>query len=130
MKALIVEDSPVDRKTLQTYLSGFADCDLAIDSDEAVQAVCVSLEQCDPYDLICLDIEMPRMNGQEALKAIRLLEKEHGTMGLDCSNVIMISEHRDKDSIISAFNNGCEAYIVKPVTRQKLLEEIEKLALI
>jgi len=130
MKALIVENSAVGRKMLQAHLSEFADCHLAADGGEAVEAVRVSLEQCNPYELICLEIQMPRMDGQKALKAIRLLEKEHGIMGLDCSNVIMISQHRDKDSIISAFNNGCEAYIVKPVTKQKLLEEIGKLALI
>ena len=41
----------------------------------------------------------------------------------------MITSMRDSDNILDAFREGCEAYIVKPVDRSKLFEEMDKLGL-
>ncbi len=88
------------------------------------------MEDNEPYDLICLDIMMPNMDGREALKAIRQIEHEHGINGLDGVKVIMTTALGDSKSVIGSFREGCEAYIVKPVEKTKLLEEMEKLGLI
>jgi two-component system chemotaxis response regulator CheY len=130
MKCLIVEDDFTARKLLQIYLSDYADCFIAVNGREAVEAFKYALEESEPYDLICLDIMMPQMNGLEALQAIRQAESERGITGLDGIKVIMTTALSDSENVMSAFRSGCEAYIVKPVTKEKLLKEIEKLGLL
>jgi len=130
LKILIVEDDFVCRKLLQMYLSKFGDCFVAVNGAEAVEAVGSAYDENCPYDLICLDIRMPEMDGQEALETIRRIERERGIAGLDCIKVIMTTGLDDSRNIMGAFRTGCEAYIVKPVEQDKLIKEMEKLGLI
>jgi len=130
LKILIVEDDFVCRKLLQMYLSEFGDCFVAVNGQEAVEAVASAYNESYPYDLICLDIRMPEMDGQEALGAIRRIERERGIAGLDCIKVIMTTGLDDSGNIMGAFRTGCEAYLVKPVEKGKLIKEMEKLGLI
>ena len=130
MKCLIVEDDFAARRLLQRYLSGHGDCDIAVDGNEAVEAFRLAMDEKAPYDLICLDIMMPNMNGHEALKVIRQIENEHGISGLDCVKVIMTTALGDSKNVMGAFRKGCEAYIVKPVRKNELFKEIENLGLV
>jgi len=130
MKYLIVEDDFAARRLLQRYLSGYGDCDVAVDGHEAIEAFRQALDENKPYDLICLDIMMPNMDGRDALKAIRQIEREHGILGLDGVKVIMTTALGDSKNIMGSFREGCEAYIVKPIRKEKLLEEMENLGLI
>lgn len=130
MKCLIVEDDFAARRLLQRYLSSYGDCDIAVDGNEAVVALKDALDEEFPYELICLDIMMPNMDGHEALKAIRQIESERGISCLDGVKVIMTTACGDSKNVMNSFREGCEAYIVKPVEKYKLLEEIEKLGLI
>jgi len=130
MKSLIVEDDFTARKLLQIYLAEYGDTFVAVNGKEAVQAVEESLEVGQPYDLICLDIMMPQMDRVEALKIIRQLEQARGIGGLDSAKVIMTTAKDQSSDIFGAFNTGCEAYIVKPVKRERLVEEMTKLGLI
>ncbi len=130
MKCLIVEDNFTARKLLKMYLSSCADCDIAVDGNEAVVAFSQAMDEKEPYDLICLDIMMPNMDGRQALKVIRQKESEHGISGLDCVKVIMTTSLGDSKNVMGSFREGCEAYIVKPVEKDKLLQEMENLGLV
>ena len=127
LKILIAEDDFTCRKLLQSFLSEYGDCFIAINGQETVEAVKSALDEGRPYDLICLDIMMPEMDGHEALEAIRQIENEHGIAGLDGVKVIMTTALGDSKNVIGAFRTGCEAYMIKPVAKEKLLEEMEKL---
>jgi len=81
MKCLIVEDDFVARKLLKRYLLSYGDSDIAVDGNEAVEAFRQATDEKESYDLICLDIMMPNMNGHEALRNIRQIESEHGING-------------------------------------------------
>jgi len=129
MRFLIVEDDFAARRLLQRYLSNDGNCDIAVDGNEAVQAFRLALDEKEPYDLICLDIMMPNMSGHEALKAIRQIESEHGINGLEGVKVIMTTALGNSKNVMGAFKEGCEAYIVKPIKKDKLFEEMEKLGL-
>jgi two-component system chemotaxis response regulator CheY len=72
---------------------------------------------------------MPNMNGHEALGCIRQIEEKHNISGLDCVKVIMTTALNDRKNIMVAFKEGCETYIVKPVIKDKLLAEMEKLGM-
>jgi two-component system, chemotaxis family, chemotaxis protein CheY len=129
MKCLIVEDDFIGRKLMQKYLAEYGECDVATDGEEAVEAFRLALENETPYDLICLDIMMPNMNGHEALSAIRQIENKHEINGLDGVKVIMTTALGDSESVLGSFREGCEAYMIKPIRKDTLLTEIEKLGL-
>lgn len=130
MKALIVDDDFVCRKVLVKFLSEYGECDVAVNGKEAIEAFKNALNENTPYDLVCLDIMMPEMDGQDALKQIREYEQEKGIFGFDCAKVIMTTALNDPDNIKTAFREQCEAYIVKPVDKEKLLNKLKELELI
>jgi two-component system, chemotaxis family, chemotaxis protein CheY len=130
MKILIVEDDVASRFLLCDLLAPYGPCHVAVDGKEAVEAVHAALEQRIPYDLVCLDIKMPRMDGVEALKSIRELEKAKGVMLGDGPKIIMTTTVSDPKSIMGAFNEQCEGYIIKPITEEKLTAEMQKLRLL
>jgi len=130
MKCLIVEDNFVARRLMQHYLSGYGICDIAVNGNEAVEAFRQAIIFIKPYDLICLDIMMPNMDGHEALKAIRQIESEHGINGLDGVKVIITTALDDSQNVMDSLRKGCEAYLAKPIEKDKLLEEMEKLGLV
>lgn len=131
MKILIVEDDFISRRVLKDILAPFGNCDIAIDGSEAVQAFRLSHDDCAPYDLICMDIMMPKMDGQEALKKIRELEREWGVQGRQEVKVIMVSALDTPKTVFQSFyQSGATSYVVKPVNRIELLKELCKLGLI
>lgn len=129
MKCLIIEDDLISREIITTMLSDLGDCVPVGDGDKAIKVFGDALDKGEPYDLICLDIVMPGINGQETLKEIRRIEKQRGIGEQDGVKVVMVTALSDPDSIMSAFRTGCEAYVVKPVKKEELLEEIQKLGL-
>lgn len=130
MRILIVEDEFGSRKLLQKFLSPYGVCDLAVDGEEAIEAFKLAMKEEDPYDLVCLDIMMPKKDGQAVLKEIRELEESRNIRGLEGVKVIMTTALNDPKNILEAFKSQCEAYIPKPISKQKLLEELRALQLI
>jgi two-component system chemotaxis response regulator CheY len=71
---------------------------------------------------------MPNMDGQDALREIREVEKEMGIAGDKATKVIMISGLDDNKEVHDAFFLGdAISYIVKPIRKQTLLDEIQSL---
>ena len=131
MKTLIVEDDFVSRRILKDILSPYGDCDIAIDGSEAIQAYRLAQEDRKPYDLICMDIMMPKVDGQEALVAIREIERIAGVQSRDEVKVIMISAlDSPKTVFASYYQGGATSYMVKPIRRATLVEEIGKFGLL
>jgi two-component system chemotaxis response regulator CheY len=129
MKILIVEDDFTNRKIMQKILSAYGDCDMAFDGNEAIEAFELALAEGKPYDLICMDIMMPNMDGQEALSEIRRLETDAEISAKDEVKVIMTTALDDPKNVVSSLKSGAAAYIVKPISKQKLFDEISKLGL-
>ena len=127
MKSLVVEDDFVSRRLLQRILSAFGEADVAVSGEEAVEAFDEAVKEKAPYEVICLDINLPGMDGQEVLKTIRAKEKELGIEGLDGAKIIMTTGLGDKNSILTAFREGCEAYVKKPFSRSDILGKLADL---
>ncbi|OGR19684.1 MAG: hypothetical protein A2X81_03080 [Desulfobacterales bacterium GWB2_56_26] len=131
MKTLIVEDDFLARSLLSTLLSEYGVCHVAVNGREALDAIERAFEENDRYDLVCLDIMMPVLDGQEALLELRKLEALRGIKGLDTTKVIMVTAIDDSKNIMKAFRQGqCEAYLTKPLDRTKLISHIKELGLI
>jgi two-component system, chemotaxis family, chemotaxis protein CheY len=131
MKTLIVEDDFISRTILKKILSPFGSCDTVVNGKEAVEAFCFAKDEGSQYDLICLDIMMPEMDGREALKIIRQKEKEHGVSPKDEAKIVMITALDTPKEVIDAYyKGGCSSYIVKPIQKAKIIGHILDLGLV
>ena len=130
MKCLIVEDDFISRRILRELLKPFFDCEIAVDGVEAVTAFRMAHDAKAPYDLVCMDIMMPKMDGQEALRQIRELEKALEVPPNLEVKVVMTTALDDPKTVFDSFyQNGATAYLVKPISRQKLYRELRGLGL-
>ena len=91
MKILIVEDDMVSRRFLGKFLSQYGECDIVVDGMEALDAYLIAIKEEDPYDLICLDIMMPKVDGVKVLKAIRDFEVQRGIQAENKVKIIIIT---------------------------------------
>ena len=130
MKTLIVEDDFTSRLLLQALLSRYGECHVAVNGREAVEAFRAARETGQAYDLICMDIMMPEMDGQEALQQIRGLEANARVLSSDGAKVIMTTALDDIGNVMAAFKGLCDAYLTKPIDTAKLLAEMKSLQLI
>ena len=130
MKALIVEDDFTSRVLLSEILKRHCSPHVAVNGREAVDAVEAALRASEPYDLVCLDIMLPEMDGQEALRQIRELEDDARVAPRDRAKVIMTTALADRANVVEAARGQCDAFLVKPIAKARLLEELRRLELI
>ncbi len=130
MKTLIVEDDFTSRLLLLEILQGYGTSHVAANGLEAVGAVSAALDAEEPYDLVCMDIMMPEMDGQQALREIRALEERKGR---DCgrgARILMTTALGDKQNVLLAFREQCDGYLVKPLNKRQLLDQLAALGLV
>ena len=90
----------------------------------------MALEDEEPYDLVCLDIMMPVMDGYQSLKAIRNLEKERNIPEDKMAKVIMTTALNEERNVKMAFELGCTIYSGKPINQDRFEQALRKLNLI
>ncbi len=129
-KILIAEDDMVSRKFLSKILSEYGECDIVVDGLEAVEAFMMSSKENETYDLICLDIMMPKVDGIKVLKVIRDLEKQNNIPQEKRSKIIMTTALGETEIVKQAMEYECDAYASKPINIDKLVQVMKKLGLI
>jgi two-component system chemotaxis response regulator CheY len=130
MKTLIVEDDVTSRLLLQTILGAYGECRTAADGKEALAVFLQAQAARQPFQLICLDIMMPDIDGKEVLGAIRDLEKASGSLPQTWSKIVMTTARDDAKTIGASFYSLCDSYLVKPIDKAKLLDCLRRLKLI
>lgn len=130
MRILIAEDDHASRRFLSKFLSVYGECDITVDGMEALEAYMMALNEGKPYDLVCLDIMMPELDGVKTLKAIRDIEKEKRIEESGRAKIIMTTALDGTDTVLNAFETGCEAYAAKPINTEKFINVMRKLSLI
>ena len=130
MKILIAEDDFASRNAIKNFLKQFGECDITVDGMEAIDAFMMAIECGEPYDLVCLDVMMPVMDGYQALKGIRDIEKEKGITGKKAAKVIMTTALNEERNVRKAFEMGCTVYCAKPIDLDRLKKALVKLELI
>ncbi len=130
MRILLAEDDFVTRKFMMSFLSKYGDCDVTVDGMEAVDAFLLAQEEGEPYDLVCLDIMMPVMDGYQALIGIRNIEKERGIEPDKAVKIIMATALNEEKNVKMAFDLGCTIYSGKPINQDRFEQALKKLGLI
>ena len=128
-RILIMEDDPVSGLLMRRYLEPVGDCTLVIDGKEAIEAFLSTIETNERYHLLILDIMVPEVHGKDVLKKIRELETERGIPEKRRSKIIMTTALGDSGNVIDSFRSHCDAYLIKPIDRTVLLNEIKNLGL-
>lgn len=114
MKVLIVDDSRAVHAFMKAIFAGTGhSLQHANDGSEAVK---LFEEDSKLFDLVLLDWEMPILTGPETLEVIRRMNKE--------VPIIMVTTKNDISSITQAISKGATEYVMKPFTKDILLEKI------
>ena len=130
MKILLAEDDFVTRKFMTNFLSKYGECDVTVDGMEAVDAFMMALEDDAPYDLVCLDVMMPVMDGYQALVGIRNLEKERNIPEEKAAKIIMTTALNNEKNVKMAFELACTIYSGKPINQERFEQALKKLGLV
>ncbi|MFT5207176.1 MAG: two-component system chemotaxis response regulator CheY [Candidatus Omnitrophota bacterium] len=120
-KVLVVEDEEFGRELILELLTGLAMCDMATNGHEGFVRYMRSLEK-DPYDIILLDISMPKMDGIKLLKLIA--EYQRALSIKEQVPIIVVTAMNDR--VEEAMALGCSDYMLKPLHGAKLIEMMKK----
>ncbi len=126
MRILIIEDQRDVRKLLAGFLDPFGTIQFAEDGIQGIACVLNSLEEGERFDVLFLDIMMPKMDGQEVLQKIRELEEARQIYPPEALKIIMTTALDDRENVISAFRNQADAYLIKPILKDNLFESLAK----
>ncbi|MDD2274043.1 MAG: response regulator [Desulfuromonadaceae bacterium] len=124
MKALIVDDVEMNRELIAIFLEGRGTSVFAESGEQALLLVEDALQTDAYFDLICMDISMPGMDGHEALKKIREAEELSGGKR---ATVFMVTGSSSPDDMFDALiNGGCDDYLTKPLMQQSFSDLLVK----
>jgi CheY-like chemotaxis protein len=117
MNILVVDDTSLNRKLIGCLLQDYP-CTLHYASD-GFAAIDTFKKQC--MDIVLMDIQMPVISGFQTTRAMRYIEEDQGRK---CTTpIIAVTAYFDEDECIQ---NGMDGYVNKPVSRQALVDAIEK----
>jgi len=110
---LYVEDEEMVRKGAVEYLSRI--CKEVLEAKDGKEAISIWSEH--KPDIIITDINMPRLNGLDMAAYIRAQDK--------AVQIIVATAHSDTDYLIKAVELQLVKYIIKPITKEKLIQALE-----
>lgn len=115
IKVLLVDDHPVVRKGIHTWLTGMDTVEVV---DEAVngQEAVAKVKELSP-DVVLMDVDMPKMNGLEATRAIR--------KDFPDTHVLILSGHTNKPMVLQIIQSGAQGFVLKDAPGSDIMRAIE-----
>jgi len=113
---LYVEDEKISRDAITKFLCSMVkNVYVATDGEEGLDKFIKHRP-----DMVLTDVFIPKMNGLELIDKIKQIDNQVIT--------IFISGYSEAENILSAIEKGVNAFLIKPIRRKKLLQEVEKFA--
>jgi len=126
MNILVVEDDPLALSVLTLIIEPFAKFDTATDGEHAIQKYILAYDKA-PYDVVFLDLHLPRFDGQTVLEKIRQIEKEEGLEKKHRSHIVITTVVPSSEKILHDFSDLYDGYLEKPVNRQEIICQLRSL---
>jgi len=117
MRILIIDDEMTALIKMKALLSAYGDCTCVTNGFQALEQCAKAIKNGAPFDLITIDIELPKASGFEVLSAINKLEKDRSA---PASRKIMVTASGTKSNLLKATTKGCNGFLVKPVKKDTL----------
>ena len=115
-KILMVDDEPVNLQVLNNYLANQSyQLFKASSGEQALDLI----EQGEAFDLVLLDIMMPKLTGYQVCEAIR---KQHAISDLP---IIFLTAKNQVADLVKSYQVGANDYLAKPVSKYELLSRVE-----
>jgi len=130
LRMLAVEDDLSSRLLLKKFLSRYGECEVAVNGREAVEAFQSTSQRGQKYDLICMDLTMPEMDGREAVRQVRAIEAASGLSPKDGAKIIIMTGVDDMKEMIQCFEDFSDAYLIKPINLVNLMRHLKAYQLI
>ncbi|NQZ06810.1 MAG: response regulator, partial [Algicola sp.] len=115
-RLLLVDDEPINRQVLHNHLS-LQNYEL-VEAEGGEQALTI-IDQSEPFDLILLDIMMPKVSGYQVCKTLR---ERYSANDLP---VIFLTAKNQVADLVQSFAVGANDYLTKPVSKHELLTRVE-----
>jgi two-component system chemotaxis response regulator CheY len=123
LNILIAEDDNASRRILQSFLEPYGKCTVTTNGLEAIDAYNQALREGTIFDLICLDIMMPKVDGVKVLEVIKERERRLPE-GHPKTIILMLTALGKTQLVKEAIAHGCDGYLTKPILREELKELI------
>jgi CheY-like chemotaxis protein len=120
LRVLLVEDNPVNQKLARLIIESAGH--QVVVAGDGCAALEISAAQA--FDLVLMDLQMPRMDGLQATRAIR--ERENGSSRR--LPIVALTAHAMQSDREQCMEAGMDGYLTKPVRARELVEEIERFA--
>lgn len=125
MRILVVDDDDATRLCMAKVLQNSGAVESVCDGADALVTFARALESGDPFRLVCMDINMPNVDGQAALKALRELEVRHKVTPGQEAKVVMVSSCDDTGNVCEAYFHGrADGFVKKPLRMSIFREEL------
>jgi two-component system chemotaxis response regulator CheY len=125
LRILLVEDDFSSRLLLQAFLSRHGECHVAVNGKEAVEAFRAAMESGLRYDLVCMDLLMPEMDGRQAVREMRAIEEARRVRSIVGAKIVMTTAVDDIKEVSRCFQELCDAYLTKPLDLGKLQNQMK-----
>jgi len=130
-RILIAEDDFVSRQILLSVFGRLGDCHVAKDGIEAIGAFLAGFSgnEKPPYDLVCMDIHMPRMDGLNAIKVLRGLERGTGLSDnrREAIMVVVSAQENPRDLARQTYDAGADLFFSKPLDLRQMARALARL---
>ncbi len=130
MRILLVDDDPDMLALLEHYLAPFGEVVGCADGSCAIERFRHAIDAGAPFLLVCLDIRLLGMGGQQVLLALRRAEQGPGLGARGRARIIMTTGIAERAHVLRALAAGCDGYLLKPFTRDDLLTRIAATGLV
>ncbi|NJB67314.1 two-component system chemotaxis response regulator CheY [Desulfobaculum xiamenense] len=131
MRILVADDDYISSELLTRILAPYGEVTNAPDGRKAIESFTNALDDNRPFRLVCLDIMMPEMNGQDALKTIRQIERDRGIPSEKEALIVMTTSLDDRANVVEAYyRGGATSYVPKPIDKDLFLQLLRGIGLI